>query len=1475
MLSRFALLLAGIVPALALADNVLHPGTPVFDRPTLTALGVQLPITGDDNFNASVTVRYKKTGTTTWNTGMPLYRVHPETTLPHVIAPQFAGSILDLRPSTSYDVELHIKDPDGLVDQTTTITGSTRALPSDPTSPRIVNVTNADSFNAALGAAQPGDIINLANGTYVGQFGLYRGGTASNPIVIRGASEEGVILDGDDCWGCNVLELYGSYIHVERMTVQNAERAVRFQTSGAQANSVRYVHIKNTTLGIGSKNNQADFYIADNILEGRISWPQVYWDNGGARSDDDGIHVEGSGHVIAYNRISGYGDAMKTAQDGARSIDFYGNDIVFTYDNGVELDGGEGNIRCMRNRFTNTFGAISAQPIVGGPAYIIRNEAVNTVDEQVKLHAHANPLTEPNGVFVYHNTFLSNQFALNMQASAAVHHFVIENNLFIGPPDNYENDTVDWWSVIDDGIFDYNGYWPNLYFSFLTKSGLLKVWQLTGLQQAGMETHGTIVGDANGPTAFAGGQTAPLDYTIKVLPQDLTLAANSPALNRGLVVPNVNDGFNGSAPDLGAREVGCPAPTFGPRQAGVDETNQTVGCTSGGGGGGGVTPNPPAVAINAPLPAATVSGAAVSLSATATASSGLTISTVQFKLDSTNLVLGTSGAQNTYTATFDSTKFTNGNHTLTAVAVDSATASTTSSAVTINISNTVTPPPPTPGAPTRLLTSFATASPNNLFSGWVGMQFTVGNNPISVTSLGRMYVPGNNGTHALKLVRASDQTEVPGGTVQVAVATGTPEMITYAALASPVLLPANTSYYLVSQETMGGDYWRGLAGVSGATVAVINGPVYWDGSSGYNVLGFPGSSFVPVNLLYTAATTTAPPAVNVIAPAANAKVSGFNVTVSATATAATGLYIANVQFKLDGSNLGLGTPGGGNSYGVALDSTKYLNGTHTVTATATDSAGGVTTSQPLTFTIDNSAPPVVSGTSYITSFTPGMPNNNFNGWVGMRLNVGANPITVTALGRVFIPGNIGVHAVKFVRANDSTDLPGGSASVAVASGSPNAFTYAQLATPVTLAANTAYYLVSFETGGGDMWYSTTSVTSTNIATATGLAYSDGAGKFAAINAPGSAFVPVSFLYSTGPAPFPPSVNITIPASNATVTGTSVSMTATATAVTPLSIVSLQFKLDGTTVATGVAGGSNSFSGTFDSTKFSNGAHSLTATVTDSGGSTATSTAVPILVSNPNPGGTPLITSFSSGPLRNNFPGWVGMQFTVGSSPLKVASVGRIFVAGNTASHVVKLVRASDGADVPGGSASVAVATGSPNTFTYTQLPSPITLAANTTYYLVSEEVSGGDQWHDHAQVTPTSAAVVNAPIYWDGTKWIAMANTGSSFVPVNLVYSLGTAAPPAATINITSPPANAVLSGAYNSIVATVSIGNGLTVTSLVFKVDGTDVAQGVSSPTSGGYSMLLDTTKFSNGAHTLTAVATDSSGGLSPSAPLPVTFSN
>jgi hypothetical protein len=158
-------------------------------------------------------------------------------------------------------------------------------------------------------------------------------------------------------------------------------------------------------------------------------------------------------------------------------------------------------------------------------------------------------------------------------------------------------------------------------------------------------------------------------------------------------------------------------------------------------------------------------------------------------------------------------------------------------------------------------------------------------------------------------------------------------------------------------------------------------------------------------------------------------------------------------------------------------------------------------------------------------------------------------------------------------------------------------------------------------------------------------------------------------------------------------------------------------------------------------------------------------------------GTALVTGFVPGAARNNYSGWFGMQFTVGPAPLAVSSLGRIYINGNTGPHVVKLVRVSDGGDVANGSATVSLpGGGSPGQFVYAPLASAVTLAANTAYYLLSQEASGSgsDQWYNLGPVTATGAVTVNsAAAYVTGIGYQAVGGANNSYVPVNLLYTVG------------------------------------------------------------------------------------------------------
>jgi hypothetical protein len=92
---------------------------------------------------------------------------------------------------------------------------------------------------------------------------------------------------------------------------------------------------------------------------------------------------------------------------------------------------------------------------------------------------------------------------------------------------------------------------------------------------------------------------------------------------------------------------------------------------------------------------------------------------------------------------------------------------------------------------------------------------------------------------------------------------------------------------------------------------------------------------------------------------------------------------------------------------------------------------------------------------------------------------------------------------------------------------------------------------------------------------------------------------------------PPTVSITSPTNGAAVTGM---VTITATATDNVAVASLQFQVDGVNVGNSIAG-AGPYSVSWNPAASSNGAHTITAIATDSGGNTATSM-ISVTVTNP-------------------------------------------------------------------------------------------------------------------------------------------------------------------------------------------------------------------------------------------------------------------
>lgn len=136
----------------------------------------------------------------------------------------------------------------------------------------------------------------------------------------------------------------------------------------------------------------------------------------------------------------------------------------------------------------------------------------------------------------------------------------------------------------------------------------------------------------------------------------------------------------------------------------------------------------------------------------------------------------------------------------------------------------------------------------NDYGNYVGIYFTVGAAPITVTEIGRWVVSGNLLTHDIT-IRNLSNTDL--GTVNVATLGATAAAYLYGTLGSPVVLSASTKYYILSKEENSGDQWYDSADTTMTLAAQIA-----SGGGGYIAAGSLTDSsanhvFGPVNFKYT------------------------------------------------------------------------------------------------------------------------------------------------------------------------------------------------------------------------------------------------------------------------------------------------------------------------------------------------------------------------------------------------------------------------------------------------------------------------------------------------------------------------------------------------------------------------------------------------------------------------------------------------
>ncbi len=361
-----------------------------------------------------------------------------------------------------------------------------------------------------------------------------------------------------------------------------------------------------------------------------------------------------------------------------------------------------------------------------------------------------------------------------------------------------------------------------------------------------------------------------------------------------------------------------------------------------------------------------------------------------------------------------------------------------------------------------------------------------------------------------------------------------------ASFASPVGISANTTY-VVSYHAPNGRYsvtegYFSSAHTNGTLTALQDGT---DGGNGVYKYGttstFPNESYNQsnywVDVVTSESSDTTPPTVSLSSPSNGATVSG---NVSITATASDNVGVSSVQFKVDGNNAGSADTT--SPYSVTWNSALVSNGSHSITAVATDAAGNSTTSSVVTVTANNSA--LSTSSIWPNTTTPAVLSDSDTSAVELGVKFRSS-VTTSVVGLKFYKGsaNTGSH-VGNLWDNAGTKL----ATVTFTGETASGWQTANFGTPVTIAPNTTY-VISYHAPNGrysvnDGYFATSATTNgTLTALANGTSGGNGVYKYGSSGFPNQTYSSsnywVDVLVADTSDTTKPTVTQVIPANNAT------------------------------------------------------------------------------------------------------------------------------------------------------------------------------------------------------------------------------------------------------------------------------------------------------------------------------------------------------
>jgi len=493
-------------------------------------------------------LRYRIVGEPNWKNGLPLWFDSRNT--------ECRGSLVHLKPDTSYQIELSLKD----AEDKETISARTWSesfpilreviLPETSDTPLVITqsgsaegyvlYTHAPSGTAAINVEGMHDSNIVIDASYVIIRGLELKNAATHAIDILGNSHDIVIEDNDiSGWGAVAQDGWGEDYH-----------SAIFASSDDESQLARLVIQRNRIHHPRSDSNAWDEYRVDRE-EYHPQGPQAItlWNTAG-------------NHVIRYNEIYSdedhkFNDCMGGGENYSdigfpnKDSDIYGNFISGCWDDGIEAEGANANVRIWGNYIDMSYVMIAVAATQIGPIYIWRNVA-----DRSRLSATKPMESAKRGVFlktqnktvrgryygggriyVFHNTLLQGNGAnqgvysgLTELGSEMINIVSRNNILHVNADYRYSIDDT---MQSDSNDFDYDLY-----------NG-----QITGLpaQEANGITGTPIFDLENSRGPF---------FPFYLLPL-------SPGHDDGAVIPNFSDGYEGAAPDIGAYEANSTKLRFG------------------------------------------------------------------------------------------------------------------------------------------------------------------------------------------------------------------------------------------------------------------------------------------------------------------------------------------------------------------------------------------------------------------------------------------------------------------------------------------------------------------------------------------------------------------------------------------------------------------------------------------------------------------------------------------------------------------------------------------------------------------------------------------------------------------------------------------------------------------------------------------------------------------------------------------------